>query len=313
MAFAIVYNEDKYPISKTFHSDDPMKDFRGSNKVDPRHKWKIFNINVGEVTTAPLVSTFKNRAGNSPKGVERGVREIELEFDIIIDGLYQSQFFEEFAEQIFDTDKPFMFYRDLRPEGSRFKDVPPNNIGYSVMKTAFSTELVARHKVRVSVTLETVGLPYGISYGSTKDIIDSGNELTFSSGVFGWHQNLKFDEDTHPYRKQMTAGQVVRVFNPSMKKVRHYEACMEVILRNFTNVTGNTIALTNNTNKTGFTIDVTPSASDIIEQKDNTIFRNGFNEMQNTNWRFIELDTGWNNIVLTGASAEADFIFKLYN
>lgn len=312
MAFSLIYEEEKYPLQKVFHSDDPFKSMRGSNKINPKDKWRIFNINVGGIETTPIVSSFVNKAGNSYKGVEKGTREITIDFDIIVNGLYSSQFYEELVEQVFESDKPYMFYRDLRPENKRFKDVPPNNIGYRVMKTGLETELVARHKLRVSVTLETVGLPYGISYGSTKDIIDSGNELKFSTEVFGWHQNLKFDENTHPYKKEMKNGVKVRIFNPSRKKVRHYEYCMNVKLSNFTNVSGSKVILLNQTNGTNFEIEVTPTASTIIEQRDNIIYRNGFNEMHKTNWRFIELEKGWNDIILTGTDATAEFIFKLF-
>lgn len=313
MAFSIVYEEDKFPLDKTFHSDDPFKSMRGTVSINPKHKWRVFNIAVGQIETAPIAATFTNKAGNSPQGVVKGVREIEVDFDIIIDGLYSSQFYEELVEQVFESDKPYMFYRDLRPEGKRYKTVPPNNIGYRVMKTDLKTEMVARHKLRVSVTLETVGLPYGISYGSTKDIIDSDNELTFSSGVFGWHQNLKFDESTHPYKKDMKKGVAVRIFNPSKKKVRHYEYCMNVKLTNFANSVGGVIWLRNTTNGTNFEIEAATTASTVIEQKDNIIYRNGFNEMNKTNWKFIELEKGWNDIILTGTDATVEFIFKLFN
>ena len=315
MAFAIIYDksENRHPFSGSFHSDDPFKDLRGSNKMDPQDKWKVFNIDVGEVETSPITSSFSGAAGNKYIDNEKGTRSISIGFDIRIDGLYGSQMFEEIAEQVFTSDQPFMFFRDLRPEGQRHKDVAPNAIGYNVMKTSFETEMVSRNKLRVSVELETVGLPYGISYGSTKDIIDNGNELTWSQGIFGWQNYLKFDEATHDYKKDMKKGTVVKIYNPSLQKVRHYEARLHVKLSKFTNVSGSKVILLNQTNGTNFEIEVSPTENTIIEQRDNIIYRNGFNEMNKTNWRFIELEKGWNDIILTGADAEAEFIFKFYN
>ena len=316
MAFTIIYDEDenRLPFGHVFHSDDPFKDLRGDNSINPKDKWKVFNIHVGEVETSPITSTFSGAAGNKHIGNEKGIRQINVGFDIPIQGLYSSQMMEELAEQVFTSDEPYMFYRDLRLEGQRHKDVAPNAIGYSVMKRSFETQLMTGwHKLRVTVELETVGLPFGVSYGSTLDMIEEGNQLTWSQGVFGWQNYLKFDNATHEYKKTMTAGQPVQIYNPSLQKVRHFEACMHVKLYNFTNVTGNTITLVNNTNGTSFSIDLQPDKNDIIEQKENIIYVNGFNEMAKTNWRFIELEKGMNDIELQGADAEAEFIFKFYN
>lgn len=317
MAFSIIYDksENRHPFSGLFHSDDPFKDLRGSNKINPQDKWKVFNIDVGEVETSPITSSFSGAAGNKYIDNEKGTRSISIGFDIRINGLYDSQMFEEIAEQVFTSDQPFMFYRDLRPEGQRHKDVAPNAIGYNVMKTSFETEMVSRNKLRVSVELETVGLPYGISYGSTKDIIDNGNKLTWSQGIFGWQNYLKFDDATHEYKKDMKKGTVVKIYNPSLQKVRHYEACLHVKLSKFTNISDGLgyLRLRNDTNGTDFRLELTPSAGTVIEQKDNIIYRNGINEMSKSNWNFIELEKGWNDIIITGADAQAEFIFKFYN
>lgn len=314
MAFAIIYDEreNRHPYSHEFHSDDPMKDFRGNNAATPQSKWKIINVDIGEIDTKPIVLSLQRSAGNKYVGKEIATRSISLSFDVIIDNLFSLDMHEQMIEQTFETEYPFMFYRDLRKKDQRFKDVPPNTMGFRVMKTELEIEIMSPYRIRVNVGLETVGLPYRTSYGSTKDIIESGNEITPENPTFGWNNMLPVDPKDHQYKQTVKHMQVFNIYNPSLFKVRHYEACTHIKIYGLQNIVGSSLTLVNTTNGTNINIDTDLAKNDTIEQKDNIVYINGYNEMAKTNWRFIELEKGDNVFELQGADATVEFIFKFY-
>lgn len=90
--------------------------------------------------------------------------------------------------------------------GKRHKDVSINSKYYQVLKSETNIEQIGMRKLRTTVDMVTAELPYGISIGSTKDIIDAGG-IKFSTGLFVWQKWLQFDDSLYSYRINMVQGQ----------------------------------------------------------------------------------------------------------
>lgn len=314
MAFAIEYQEDIHPFnSGWFFSDDPFRDLRGNNPANEKDRWRISDISVGGIERSVVNHSFTNRAGAVHSYVDKQVRNISVTFDVRAQNHYSIPMMRDYVDLVFETNDPFFFYEDWRPSGKRSLEYVINSKKYLVIKDDITFEKVGWHKIRVTVDLVTTDLPYSISTGSTQDIINAGG-VKFSSGIFGWQEWLQFDEETQKYRHQMTRGANIQVFNPSTKKVKHFEACMHIKMSNFSNVaSGAGVRLINRTNDSMMSLDRQPVADDIYEQRDNLLLINGFNEWNSSGNSFIELDTGWNEIGIIGANATVDYLFHFYN
>lgn len=313
MAFALQYEENMHPVGEWFYSDDPFRDLRGDNEPDPRHRWRVLSdgIQVGDIESELNTSSMKGRAGRVHNSKERRSRPITLTFDAWADSTYAFPMIRDFIYHVFDTNEPFYFYEDWRPKDQRPLDVAVNSKRYYVLKEEVEVVKLGPQKARATVELVTAELPYGISTGSTADIIEEGG-ITFSSGKFGWQEWLNFDEEKYDYRVQMDPGQTVRIYNPSTKKVKHFEACLHIVARNFSNIqSGYGLRITNQTNGTSMKIDREPTAGDSYEQRENIHWVNGLNETVEDPG-FIELETGWNELTIEGASALVDFLFHFY-
>lgn len=312
MAFAIQYQENMYPLDKWFYSDDPFKSLRGSNDADPWRRFKVIDIEVGDVEAEINTSSLRGRAGRVFNSKERRTRPINISFDAWANSTYSVPMLRDFIQHIFDTKEPFHFYEDWRPEGERPKDVAINSKYYEVLKTDLSIQKIGSIKLRVTVDLVTAELPYGISTGSTEDIIKAGG-IKFSTGLFGWQEWLQFDDTKYSYRIDMVPGQTYKVFNPSTKKVKHFEACLHLKIRNFSNIQGNGVLIRNKTNGTYMYINAALNSNTLVEQRDSIIWRNGFNELDKAHANFVELETGWNDLEIESVNAQVDFLFRFYN
>lgn len=311
MAFALQYQENMHPLDEWFYSDDPFKSIRGNSPPHPRDKWKISNIDVGDIESDINTSSLKGRAGSVFNSKERRSRPISVTFDAHTSTLYSLPMLRDYILHAFDTSEPFYFYEDWRPPGKRYTDVAINSKHYRVLKNDVSIEQIGMRKLRTTVDMVTAELPYGISTGSTKDIIEAGG-IKFSTGLFGWQEWLQFDDSKYSYRIAMKQGQTYKVFNPSTKKVKHYEACLHLLIRNLTNINGNGLQIRNKTNGTYMYIEANLNSNSTVEQRDSIIWINGFNELAHAHAQFVELEPGWNDLEIDGADALVDYLFNFY-
>lgn len=314
MAFALEYSKVRHPLkSKMFYSDDPFRDLRlPEDKVEFFSRFRVTEINVGDIESNIATSTSRGRSGATFNGKDRTFRTIKLAFTARSKTHYGLSFLRGYIQHLFDTEEPFFFYEDWRPFEGKTIAQTVNGSKYKVMKEKVEIVESGFQKLKVVVTMKTVELPYAISTGSTLDIINAGG-LTFSSDKFDWGNWLSMDESTHNYRFNMVHGKQIRVYNPSLKKVKHFEACLHIKLTDFSNVKNNGLKIRNFTNGSEMEVSINPQNTDVIEQKDNIIFRNGLNELAKSSKKtFLELNPAWNVIVLEGADAKVDFLFNFY-
>lgn len=314
MAFALEYSKMRHPLkSRMFYSDDPFKDLRlPADKVEFFSRFRVTEINVGDIETNVSTSTSRGRAGATFNGVDRTFRTIKLAFTARSKSHYGLSFLRGYIQHLFDTEEPFFFYEDWRPFENKTTAQTVNGSKYKVMKEKVEIVESSFQKLKVVVTMKTVELPYAISVGSTLDIINAGG-LTFTSDKFDWGNWLSMDESTHNYRFNMVNGQKIRIYNPSIKKVKHFEACMHIKMSNFSNIKNTGLKLRSITNGTQFDLTINPLATDVIEQRNNVLWRNNVNELSKSNRKtFVELEPGWNELILEGADASVDYIFNFY-
>lgn len=312
MAFALEYNENMHPVGRWFYSDDPFKYQRGDNPVDMNRRFRVTNINVGDIDSEINSTNLRGRAGSIYNGKSRRQRKIELSFSTWSRDFYSLQLLRDFIQHIFDTEEPYYFYEDWRPLEERHLDVAINSRKFLVLTENVDISVVGHKKLKVKVTMTTVQLPYAISTGSTADIIKAGG-VKFSTGLFGWWEWLNFDDQLYTYKFQMYNGVTYKVFNPSTKKIKHYEACLHVKMTGISGATDGNIKLRNITNGSYMQLKVPITSSTVIEQKDSILYRNGLNELASSELKtFIELEPGWNDIVLTGCNATVEYLFNFY-
>lgn len=313
MAFALEYSKIRHPLkSKMFYSDDPFRDLRlQEDKVDYFSRFRVTEINVGDIESNIATSTSRGRSGATFNGKDRTFRTIKLAFTARSKTHYGLSFLRGYIQHLFDTEEPFFFYEDWRHFEDKTIEQTVNGSKYKVIKDKIDISESGFQKLKVVVTLKTVELPYAISTGSTLDIINAGG-LLFSTDKFDWGNWLSSDSETHNYRFNMVHGQKIRLYNPSLKKVKHFEACMHIKIQGFYSNVESYVRLHNVTNNSDFKIDVRPAPSDVYEQKDNLLKINGLNELSRSSKSFVELEPGWNELILFGTNATVDFIFNFY-
>lgn len=313
MAFALEYSKVRHPLkSKMFYSDDPFRDLRlPEDKVEYFSRFRVTEINVGDIESNIATSTSRGRSGATFNGKDRTFRTIKLAFTARSRTHYGLSFLRGYIQHLFDTEEPFFFYEDWRPFEDKTIEQTVNGSKYKVMKDKIDISESGFQKLKVVVTMKTVELPYAISTGSTLDIINAGGHL-FSTDKFDWGNWLSSEPETHNYRFNMVHGQKIRLYNPSLKKVKHFEACMHIKIQGFYSNVESYVKLRNITNGTEFRIDVRAAPTDIYEQKDNLLKINGLNELARSSKTFVELDPGWNELVLYGTNAKVEYLFNFY-
>ncbi|UJS28491.1 phage tail family protein [Macrococcoides canis] len=314
MAFALEYSKVRHPLkSKMFYSDDPFRDLRlPEDKVEYFSRFRVTEINVGDIESNIATSTSRGRSGATFNGKDRTFRTIKLAFTARSRTHYGLSFLRGYIQHLFDTEEPFFFYEDWRPLEDKTIEQTVNGTKYKVMKDKIDISESGFQKLKVVVTMKTVELPYAISTGSTLDIINAGG-LLFSTDKFDWGNWLSSEPETHNYRFKMVHGQKIRLYNPSLKKVKHFEACMHIKMSKFSNIKNTGLKLRNITNGSQLDLTINPLSTDVFEQRSNILWRNNLNELSKSDKKtFVELETGWNELIIEGADASVDYLFNFY-
>lgn len=190
--------------------------------------------------------------------------------------------------------KPF-YLVDLRQKGKRFKVVLSENFSPKWLSSG------------VQVNFITVDVPFAESIGTTQDIhqrgIDAEDELWgYGMGLIAEDESLIYTHSTNSFK----------IYNAGSASIHPFRQELKITI---TDVIGSTdyLQLKNVTNGSTFRVNEAVTSTQTILIDGPNITSNGLQFLRKTNKQFIELEPGWNEFTVTGAtSATVSFDFPFY-
>ncbi|MFT8557883.1 phage tail domain-containing protein [Liquorilactobacillus hordei] len=136
--------------------------------------------------------------------------------------------------------------------------------------------------------------PSGYKYS----MVNSDVLKTYSTGAWAnYGQNLPYNEDTQYTFQSMNN---FRVYNASDIPIdpyfQHHE--LSIIIKH----KGTGFTITNKTNGTSYTYFGTMNSSDTLVLQGLSTYKNGVIDSNNSDYGYLKLETGWNDIKVTGAT-----------
>ncbi|MFT9411830.1 phage tail domain-containing protein [Liquorilactobacillus hordei] len=141
-------------------------------------------------------------------------------------------------------------------------------------------------------------VPFENPSGYKYSLVNSDVLKTYSTGVWAnYGQNLPYNEDTqYTFTKQNN----FRVYNASDIPIdpyfQHHE--LSIIIKH----KGTGFTITNKTNGTSYTYFGTMNSSDTLVLQGLSTYKNGIIDSNNSDYGYLKLETGWNDIKVTGAT-----------
>lgn len=196
---------------------------------------------------------------------------------------------------IFSTKEPFYFI-DSRYPVKRWK-----------VKTADSFDPERANRMGKFDVNMIAYLPFAESIGTSQTIQNNG--IDANDALWGFGMGLIADDDSLIYTH---TGTSFRIYNAGNVAVHPFQQELKLTIDN---VQGSTsyLQLRNITNGSVFRINeaVTNSQTIVIDRMN--MSRNGLAIFRKTNRKYIELESGWNEFEVTGAtSARVAFDFRYY-
>src|SRR5690625_603881 len=148
--------------------------------------------------------------------------------------------------------------------------------------------------------IETVGLPYAESIGTTADIDKNG--LLYSQELWSYGMGLSYDESTHKYTHNTNT---FRIYNAGNVEVHPFEQDLKITIANATKG----YKLTNMT--TGDVFEYTGEASGSIVLDGPNVTVNSLQALRDTNRNFLTLAPGW-NMFTQSQNKSVSFGFRYY-
>lgn len=141
-------------------------------------------------------------------------------------------------------------------------------------------------------------IPFDNPSGYKYSMVNSDVLKTYSTGVWAnYGQNLPYTEDTqYTFTKQHN----FQVYNASDIPVDPYYQHHELSI--IINHIGTGFTITNTTNNTSYTYFGTMVKGDTLVLQGLSTFKNGVIDSNNSDYGYIKLETGWNDIKITGAN-----------
>ncbi|MCP1124558.1 phage tail family protein [Bacillus sp. 3103sda1] len=191
--------------------------------------------------------------------------------------------------QILDSREPFYVTVDTEP-GKR----------WLVRADSFTPDHITTKVGRCNITLQCVS-PYAESIGTTLD------PMTFDSELWQIGQGLIAEDML--YKFSVTSFQV---YNAGDVAINPKEPRMPLVIRVY-GVTQN-LSITNRTTGDVWQYTGETTASDVIELKGVRSLKNGVSIFGNTNYKLINIATGWNDFVIGGVTGpfNIEFDFRFY-
>lgn len=233
---------------------------------------------IDGIKSEEIIDTIEGRPGTVRKGAFIQSRQIKLGIQVFGHDEYDFDLLRDEANQIFHPTKEFYIIRDLQP-GKRARVSQNTGFDYSTYHDWTDGEF--------EITLN-MHQPFFESIGTTLD------SFTFEEN---WQvgMNLITERDL-VYRHSASS---FKIWNAGDVKInpRWFPFYIK-----FTGVSSK-LKIVNKTNNTEWQYLGATNASDVIIIDRVKSFKNGASIFGDTTHTLLEFDTGWNDIVITGASS----------
>src|SRR5690606_5928870 len=154
------------------------------------------------------------------------------------------------------------------------------------------------------MVFETTDLPFAESIGTTQDIQRNG--VSANDELWGFGMGLIADDDSLKYTH---TGTTFRIYNAGNVPIHPFDQELKITISNIQG-SSSYLQLRNNTNGTTCRVNDSPLNGKTIVIDGPEIKINSLQEFRKTNRKYIELNAGWNQFTLTGAtSAKVEFDF----
>lgn len=255
------------------------------------------DIFIGSINKSRNPEAIEGRHGYVDKGYVYDTRPIELIFKLESN---DTQDYRLLRDEVFAyySQGDFIYVSEKYQLGKRYKVIAVES---------FIPERINRRVASTGIALEMADLPFAESIGTTQDIERNG--IDAESKLWGFGMGLIADDDSIIYTHNSND---FKIYNAGNERVHPFQQELKITI---SNVTGSTsyLELKNDTNGTTFRVNETVSSNQTIVLDGPNITSNSLQYLRKTNRQFIELEPGWNQFKITGAtSAKVEFDFRLY-
>lgn len=266
----------------------------------------VRDFNVGSIPVTGIYGDVEGRMGTVDYGADYGQRMISVPFYTKANDFADYPLLRDTLHALVISREPF-YIREIRrgiyqtgdneaPSGKRYK-------------VRISGEFNIDQQFRYGfgeLTFETTDLPFAESVGTSGDIGDNG--LNYGDG-WSYGMGLLYDDESHKYTH---TGTSFRIYNAGNVAVHPFEQELAITI---SSVQGSTsfLQLRNTTNNTTFRVTEAVSGNQTVKLDGANVTSNSLQYLRKTNRQFIELEPGWNEFVVTGAtSVRVGFDFRFY-
>lgn len=277
------------------------------------------------VSSIPLESTYGNVEGSDRKidyGATYGTRTIRVPFVL---RAYDLMDFPLLRDVLFSLvlEKESFYIREMRRvKKLAYAFVDPTEPAR--MDSDSGNQFVGgkRYLVRLQNTFdldqieedgegelvfETTELPLAESIGTTQDIHRNG--ISANDELWGFGMGLIADDESLIYTH---TGSSFKIYNAGSAPIHPFEQDLKIEIKNIKR-SASFFELLNKTNGTRFRGIEGLREEHVFEIDGPNVTRNGLNYLKKTTKEFIEIEPGWNEFEISGAtSAEVMFDFPFY-
>ena len=261
---------------------------------------------VSSLPMKPLYGEIEGRHGTVDYGATyEGQRTITVPFYIRAKDSHDFPLMRDMIFQLVNDTEPF-FVRELRKLSDNNQFVGGKRYLVRLSNT-FTIDQISTVVGNGEFVFETTKLPFAESIGTTQDIERNG--ISSDDEIWGYGMGLLDDPASHKYTHE---GKAFRIYNAGNVPVHPFEQELKITI---SNVVGSTsyFELKNKTNGTTFHVNEGVTNTQTIVLDGPLVTSNGLAFLRKTNKQFIELDPGWNEFEVNGAtSARIEFDFRFY-
>lgn len=275
----------------------------------------VRDFNVGSIPIIGRYGTMEGRSGTVDYGADYGQRPISVPFYAKAHDMADYPLLRDEIFQLVATKEPF-YIRELRRQNEVMiidEDEGDKLVGgkrYKVRMNGDMTLDQQRHYGFGELSLETVDSPFAESIGTTQDIENNG--INADSVLWGYGMGLIADDDSLIYSHIASRNTPFRVYNAGNVPVHPFEQYLKISIP-MQNGSTDFFQLTNKTNGSTFRVsEKVPVLGEITIDGAN-VTSNGLQYLRKTDRRYVHLDVGWNEFIMTGAEiARFEFDFRFY-
>lgn len=277
------------------------------------------------VSSIPLIAEYgevDGLGGTVDYGAEYGTRTITVPFTMRAHDMLDFTLLRDFLFNLVLSKESYYIVEKRRPKMLAYQFVDTNEAAKQDYDSMNKVVNGKRYRVRLQnvfeldqmleygegeLVFETTNLPFAESVASSMTIHNKG--INAESNFWSYGMGIIEEPASRLYKH---TGANFKIYNMGDVKVNHYNFDFEIKITNVKD-SSNSFELINRTNGTVFKIKNKVNQGDVIEIKKAQVLRNTANYMRNTTRTFIELEPGYNEFEIRGAtSATVEFDFKAY-